>query len=156
MNSTEFVTKFKSLKARITALMADDNPDPYECQRTSKEAWEHGMLSMSTDLMRHAEACAERRKREPEPPPDQEPSVSELAIIKRCMFSAAEVVRTRSVREVNADINASVLDALEQLPPEQRELIEREQQHLMDCIHGLGEIGALELLASVSEYVRKE
>lgn len=80
-------------------------------------------------------------------------STSEYAIIKRSLFAAVEVSEDLSLMDANTVIADSVRDALEELPDEQQAIIKREQQHLMDKFKGLGATGALELLASLAEFV---
>lgn len=78
---------------------------------------------------------------------------SKIAIYKRTLFAAAEVSPDYNFHKANQQIGEAVTDALESLPEDQRDIIEREMKHLMDEVKGLGVLGALELLASVSEYL---
>lgn len=117
--------------------------------RFDKDRWQD-FLTFAEGAGCHDDADEMRRRMNAAAP------TSEFAITKRTMYATADVLKHKTRTDVNNDIYDSVAAAFEQLPLEQREVIRRHQRYLMDKYSGLGELGALELLASVSEYVGKE
>ncbi len=78
---------------------------------------------------------------------------SDYSVTVRAMRAASEVMPDLTHGEVNRMIGESVQVALDDMNDDQRGIILREAKHLQDSVSGLGYIGSLILLASISEFV---
>ena len=81
---------------------------------------------------------------------------TEYQMMKTLCQEAARLSPEHTAATANGIIGQACEDAYEDLDCMEKGIIRRQKQYLMDFVDRIGEQGALELLAAVSEYVGKE